>query len=571
MLSSQLSPFSFLSTNFRFNRDDKTRYLLQGVQLAALSNVVFMGLGFFIRIDLSILAGFMLIPCLIAWLLLKKNLYEVALHTMSAGYALGFIASPWLIGPVYVTVLVYVFILFVANLVFHSRTVKILYFLVTFLSIYAYTLGNINSTKPVLPYIELVELGMLMFIMVFMARALNIFVLDIKGFKHQLREREIFLDNIINTSPNAIFVKNNKRQFVLVNDKFLEIEERPRETYIGKTSVEIQGKFEAEKELKVEDNEILTGKKQIISNIVTGIKDGEELWFEYSKVPIKDGYKKIVGILGVARNITQKRLHEIALKEKNEQLEKYIESNMQLENFAYIASHDLREPIRSIVSFSQLLKRKAEDKLDQDETEYLDFIITASKNMTVLIGDLLSYALVNSKKPAFESISLMPFFEVLLLQMRVTIQEKRATIVYNSLPEKIYGNTAQITQLFQNLISNGIKFSRLNMPPIITICAEEKEYHWQFSVSDNGIGISPEYHEKIFLLFRRLHTRETYQGSGIGLSTCKKIVEQHQGKIWLESQEGQGTTFHFTICKSLAAKAKMVRSSIPNVTEPLPK
>jgi len=542
MSSKQLSPFSFLSANYQFNKDDKIRYLMLGVRLSILANVVFMILGLFIRIDLSILTGLMLIPCLIAWLLLRKNLHETAIHVMSTGYAFALLISPWLIGPTYAPILVYVFILFVANLIFHSQTVKTLYIAVVFLCIYAYILGNINTTKLELPYIQFVEFGVLIFVMSFIMIALNVFILDIENFKQQLREREIFLDNMINSSPNAVFVKNDKLQIVLVNDKFVEIQGRPREAFIGKTAVEIQGKFEGYEQIEAEDKAILAGEKQVIGHIVTGIEDGKQMWFEY--------------------NITQEKLQEIALKEKNEQLEKYIESNMQLENFAHIASHDLREPIRSVVSFGQLLKRKAADKLDKDESEYLDFIITASKNMTELINDLLAYALVDSQKPTFKDTQLEPLLEAILLQMQTAIGEKQATINYNNLPEKIYGNPTQIAQLFQNLIANGIKFNRPGVPPVLTIFVKEVGHHWQFSVSDNGIGIAPEYHQRIFLLFRRLHTREVYKGSGVGLATCKKIVDLHQGKIWIESQEGQGTTFHFTIRKNLDA----THSDIPNDT-----
>lgn len=561
MSSNQLSPFSFLSTNFSINKDDKKDYLMRGVKLAVLANIVFIVIGIFIRIDLSILSVLLLVPCVITYILLEKGWHEAAIHAMSLGYALGFIASPWLIGRAYAPILIYVSILLIANLVFQSRKVKTLYFLATFLSIYAYVLANTHTQKEELPYVEFIEFCMLFFTILFITNALNIFIVDIKKFRHQLREREVFLDNIINASPDAIFVKNDKFKVVLVNDKFVEIEGRPRETFIGKTATEIQGEFQGYEQVQLEDAEILGGEKQVIGNIVTGMEDGKQLWFEYSKIPIKDEHKNIVGILGTIRNITQKKRQEIALQEKNEQLQKYIESNMQLENFAHIASHDLREPIRSIVSFSQLLKRKAKNKLDKDESEYLDFVISASKNMTALIDDLLAYALINSKKPSYEIVCLESLFKIILQQMHVSIDEKQATIKYDNLPKTIYGNPTQLTQLFQNLISNSIKFSRPNVPPVIAIHAQESGHHWQFEVSDNGIGISPEYHEKIFLLFRRLHTRETYEGTGIGLATCKKIVEQHQGKIWLESNKEQGTTFCFTIHKWLNKKTPIVSSA----------
>ncbi len=404
---------------------------------------------------------------------------------------------------------------------------------------------------------------MLIFTILFIAISLNVIVRYIHSNKKELRKREYFLGKIIDTSPDAIFVKNNKRQFILVNDKFAEIEGRPKDTFIGKTAVEIQGQFGSDADLAKEDYNIIQTGESITNQIVTGIENGEQLWFAYSKFPITDEDGQVVGILGVTKNITQQKRRQIALNQKNAELQKYIESNMQLENFAHIASHDLREPIRSIVSFSQLLKRNAKNKLSKDEDEYLDFVIAASQNMARQIEDLLTYALIDTKKVKFEPVNIDQLLHNIADNMQIIIDEKQAQIDYQNIPNIIIANTSQMAQLFQNLISNAIKFSRPDTPPIINIIGEEHPDYWQFNVIDNGIGIAPEYHEKIFLLFHRLHTREVYQGTGIGLAICKKVVDHHNGKIWVSSNEGPGTTFHFTINKHLNWKAPKIRSSIP--------
>jgi len=547
----KLPVLSFLFTESSKQTNEKASYLLRGVFIAVLANIVFIFLGLFIELGLTILSLFLLLPCVAAYLLIKKNQADMAIHVMSLGYSISFIGSPWLIGRTYSPILVYISIIFVANLVFQSRRVKMLYFLVTFLSIYAYVLANTYTLKPQLPYIELIEFGMLFFCILFIHNALSIFFKDIHVYKKKIKEREHFLDKIINTSPDAIFVKNNKRQFVLVNDKFTEIEGRSKEAFIGKTSLELDVSRKSDDIFAKEDKEIIRTSKPIVNRVVTGMENGEQLWFSYTKVPITNAKQNVIGILCTSRDITPQKRQEIAMNEKNIELQKYIESNMQLENFAHIASHDLKEPIRSIIGFSQLLKRKAKNKLNTDENEYLEFIIAASQNMATQIEDLLEYALVNSKTPTFKTVYIPQLLDHVLKQLQTAIQSQKAHIKCQNIPEKIMCNSNQISQLFQNIISNGIKFSRPNVSSIISINAKEEPTYWQFSISDNGIGISPEYHEKIFLLFRRLHTRETYQGTGIGLAICKKIVDRHNGKIWIESEEGQGTTFHFTISKQL--------------------
>jgi signal transduction histidine kinase len=237
------------------------------------------------------------------------------------------------------------------------------------------------------------------------------------------------------------------------------------------------------------------------------------------------------------------------LNQKNQKLEQYIESNMQLENFAYIASHDLKAPIRTVISFSQLLERNLKNKLDEDGKEYLDFIISASRNMRDLIDDLLSYSKINSQPIQKLTFPTEDILVAITTEIQTTIQEKNAIINYNNCSTEINADMIKLKQVFQNLITNAIKFQESNIQPIININCEETSTHWQFYVEDNGIGIKADYYKRIFDLFQKLHHKAEFEGTGLGLAICKKIIAQHGGKIWIESTLGKGTTFYFTIAK----------------------
>lgn len=237
------------------------------------------------------------------------------------------------------------------------------------------------------------------------------------------------------------------------------------------------------------------------------------------------------------------------LNDKNEELQKYINSNLQLENFAYMASHDLKAPLRSIISFTQLLERSFEMPPTSTQVFYFEHVKSASKNMHQLINDLLSYSLVNSDEFTLTPIRMQEMLPSIEAALQAEIHAQQGHITIGPLPREIKADATRIRQLFQNLISNALKFSRPGIQPMIKVCCEELPHHWQFSIQDNGIGIEEAFREKIFLLFRRLHSPAEYEGTGIGLAICKKIVEQHGGLIWLDSTPGQGSTFYFTLQK----------------------
>lgn len=259
-----------------------------------------------------------------------------------------------------------------------------------------------------------------------------------------------------------------------------------------------------------------------------------------------------IRIVGVMMDITHRRKYEESLKKLNEELahsNRELEiSNKELEQFAYVASHDLQEPLRMISSFLGLIEKKYKNQLDEKGIEYIHYAVDGAKRMREIILDLLEFSRVGnyseSKKPVDTNALLR---EVLQLNKK-SIQEKDAEIIIDQLPD-IFGHSNSIIQLFQNLISNGLKYQPKGNKPEIRISGIEHATEWVFSVQDNGIGIDPEFRDKIFVIFQRLHQKDQFSGSGIGLAICKKIVEFHGGKIWVESSLGAGSKFLFTIKK----------------------
>lgn len=235
---------------------------------------------------------------------------------------------------------------------------------------------------------------------------------------------------------------------------------------------------------------------------------------------------------------------EAVLAQRSQELTR---SNAELEQMAYVASHDLQEPLRMVTSYLQLLVQRYGGRLDTDAHEFIGFAVDGAKRMQALIDDLLTYSRVGTKAKPLEPVDCTPVVETALRSLRMVIEESGAQIEYGTLPT-VLGDAAQLAQLFQNLIANALKF-RADQPPRIQIRAEREDGFWRFEVQDNGIGIAPEYFDRIFVMFQRLHSRSTYPGTGIGLAICKKIVERHGGRIWVESEPGQGALFKFTLLR----------------------
>jgi light-regulated signal transduction histidine kinase (bacteriophytochrome) len=237
-------------------------------------------------------------------------------------------------------------------------------------------------------------------------------------------------------------------------------------------------------------------------------------------------------------------------RKKTEALnENLIKINKELEMFAYVASHDLQEPLRKVYSFTELLEKRYGYLFDERAKKYMNYITSGANRMQHLIRDLLRFSRVGTSERPFKRFDLNSVFDQLLQDLSLKIDEKEAKIKIDNLPAIIADRT-QIIQLWQNLLGNALKFCGEDTP-VIHIKAEEKENEWLFSIKDNGIGIQKEYADKIFVIFQRLHEREKYEGTGIGLALCKKIVERHNGRIWFDSEPGEGSTFYFTISRNL--------------------
>ncbi|AKB47299.1 sensory transduction histidine kinase [Methanosarcina sp. Kolksee] len=271
-------------------------------------------------------------------------------------------------------------------------------------------------------------------------------------------------------------------------------------------------------------------------------KNGRVTPVLYNASIYKDENGAVIGAFAAARDITERKKAEELLKLKLEELAR---SNAELEQFAYVSSHDLQEPLRMIASYLQLLQRKYQGKLDEKADKYIYFAVDGASRMQNLINDLLEFSRVTTKTREFEPTDCKSVLDKVLFNLEVSIKENEASISSGSLPV-VMADPVQFIQLFQNLISNAIKFRSENAPKI-EISAEKKAGQWLFLVKDNGIGINPKYSERIFEVFKRLNKREEYPGTGIGLSICKKIIERHGGQIWVESEPGKGSTFYFTL------------------------
>ena len=276
--------------------------------------------------------------------------------------------------------------------------------------------------------------------------------------------------------------------------------------------------------------------------------DGKQVTVDFSLKPVHDDDGKVVYLIPEGRDITQLKEFREQLQARSDELE---QSNQELQQFAYVASHDLQEPLRTIVGFCQLLDMEYREQLDEQGQEFLNTIIDGGKRMQRLIRDLLEYSRVGRKGQPFQKESLRLAVDEAVALLHTSIQESGGTVTIEELPE-LWVDHGQMIRLFQNLIGNAIKY-RGEAPPKVRICANEGPEMWKITVSDNGIGIADEFAEQIFIIFKRLHTREEYPGTGIGLAICRRIVERHGGTIQLVPGQSTGSTFEVTFPKNSPA------------------
>jgi PAS domain S-box-containing protein len=318
------------------------------------------------------------------------------------------------------------------------------------------------------------------------------------------------------------------------------------ETLLGKTETELASglnmNMDEVSRFLADDLEVITTRKpKSIPNETMHLWDGSVRWFQTEKIPMTlKGRAEYA--LGVSVDVTERKQAEEKLKALADELKL---SNTELEQFAYVASHDLQEPLRMVASYVQLLARKYKGQLDADADEFIHYAVDGANRMQRLINDLLLYSRVGTKGRSFVPVDLNLIMDRVMNDLTLAVQESGAEIRRGPMPV-VLADEIQMGQLLQNLIGNALKF-RGDAKPVVEVGSARQGKEWLCHVKDNGIGIDPQYKERIFMIFQRLHTRDRYPGTGIGLAVCKKIVERHGGRIWVESEPDQGAAFYFTL------------------------
>ncbi len=364
-----------------------------------------------------------------------------------------------------------------------------------------------------------------------------------KNLENELRLREQLFSTFVNAAPVMMWMLDENNKPLLFNDTWLKFTGHTLEQELDE--VWDAGNVHPDDRETVINVyfEALTQHKNFDIEYRLLRHDGVYRWLREIGVPYENN-NSYQGFIGIGVDISTRKKSEIQIQNYTEDLER---SNEELEQFAYVASHDLQEPLRMISSYTQLLARRYQDKLDDDANEFIHYAVDGANRMQSLIQDLLLYSQVGKTKQALKLVNLDELLQKVILNLKIVIAENNVEVNYqNGLPQ-VMADEIQIQQVFQNLISNAIKYRSENRPCKVNISCKKVKKMWEFSIQDNGIGIEKEYFERVFVIFKRLHGKEKYTGTGIGLAVCKRIVEGHGGKIGLESEFGSGSRFFFTL------------------------
>ena len=374
--------------------------------------------------------------------------------------------------------------------------------------------------------------------------------------QEQLLLEQHFLTALVDNMPDSIYFKDRESKFIRCNPTVADVFQVADPTQlIGLSDHDFFCKEEADEYRADEQHIIETGEPIINKEEYELWPDGQHHWVLSTKLPLHDANQNIIGTLGLSRDISALKQAEERLATKVAELQElhreFEQSNQELEQFAYVASHDLQEPLRSVVGFCQLLEMEYKDKFDDNGQMYLQIIVDGGKRMQRLITDLLEYSRIGRRGSPFTTINLREAIDEALALLQAPISESGAVLEISELPE-IQADAGQMIRLFQNLIGNAIKY-RGDESPIVRIWAEDAEAYWKLLISDNGIGIPEEFSEQVFIIFKRLHTRKEYPGTGIGLAVCRRIVERHGGMLRLvyDRNQSSGSTIEIRLRKNL--------------------
>jgi PAS domain S-box-containing protein len=392
--------------------------------------------------------------------------------------------------------------------------------------------------------------------------------IEVRKKSEQLQSLSNELEIIIDSIPGLVFYKDIHNRFIRVNKYMSDAYKMSKKQLEGIHLNDLHSKEQAQAYYD-DDLQVIQSCQPKINIDEPWETETGTRWVSTSKIPYIDETGEVVGVIGVSMDVTERKLVEDELNKYRYHLEEQVKertaeltrSNKDLEQFAYIASHDLQEPLRMVSSYTQLLGKRYSDSLDQDAKEFIQYAVDGANRMQFLINDLLEYSRITTQGREFIEIDAFSIIGQAIRNLQMKIENFGAIVTNGELPI-IKADEIHMVRLFQNLIDNAIKFKGTESPRIHISCMSDKDY-WLFSVKDNGIGIDPQYKDRIFQIFQRLSNRGEYPGTGIGLAICKRIVERHGGNIWMESEAGNlfdglpadrhgkagGTTFLFTIKK----------------------
>ena len=382
--------------------------------------------------------------------------------------------------------------------------------------------------------------------------------------RKKAEEERALRDRSINSATNGILIADARQPdmpTVYCNAAFEKITGYGAEEVLGRNCRFLQGTDHQQPGLDAIRQAVREG-TEAKAELRNYRKDGSLFWNELYIAPVRDPQGTLTHFVGIQTDITQRKHQETELANKTREL---AQSNAELQQFAYVASHDLQEPLRMVASYTQLLGKRYRGKLDQDADEFIGYAVDGATRMQRLIRDLLEYSRVGAERQSFEETDCELVFQQAMQNLSASVLERHAEVTHDPLPIVQAGPT-HLLQVFQNLIGNALKFQG-DAPPKIHVGAKALPDGWEFSVRDNGVGMPGDQLDRIFAIFQRLHGQSEYPGTGIGLAICKRIVGKYGGQIWVESEPGRGSTFYFTlttpqdVMKSLPSKADSSESA----------
>jgi len=391
---------------------------------------------------------------------------------------------------------------------------------------------------------------------------------SLEATQERLSLEQHLLATLVENMPDAIYFKDRDSRFIRCNQSMADLfQVASPEDVVGRTDHDFFPQAEADVYRADEQHIMQTGEPIINKEEYELWRDGHYHWVLSTKLPLRDTSQNIIGTFGLSRDISDLKRAEAGLAARVGELQslhaELHRSNQELEQFAYVASHDLQEPLRTVIGFCQLLEMEYQQALDDAGRMYLETIVDGGKRMQRLISDLLEYSRIGRRGESFQTVSLNAAVDNALALLQGPIQDSNADIQVGQLPQ-VLADSGQMIRLFQNLIGNAIKYRGPQSPQIrIHCCATDEE--WKVLISDNGIGVLEEFSEQVFIIFKRLHTRSEYPGTGIGLAVCKRIIERHGGQLRLvyntDATNGEmppphtsqaGSTFEVTFRKNLS-------------------